>query len=206
MDVAMRKETTSEEKLLKLIRKKKGEAKQGPLSLEQKVEKQEVSKKKKETKSDSLKKINILLVSIFILLSAYAVINYFKSNEQDKFLAERPARTKKSAKEQKGRTKEDVKPYEYYQGFITQRDIFMSPWEKPNDPTASNVTASEFSNQYKLVGIVLDDNPQAILEETATGQSVFVHKGDTVGNARVEEIHEGKVILLYNNEKIELVP
>lgn len=200
------KDVTSEEKLLKLIRNKKG-SKQSADEKSSETKKDALGKgSKNKNKGDILKPVNNILFLILLVVSAYAVMSYLESTKASKRAIN--AATYKDGQDLKsaGRQKENIKPYLYYQSVLEQRDIFMSPWERPADATASNLSSLEFSKQFRLVGIVVDDNPQAIIEDVAASQTVFVTEGGKVGSAIVEEIKEGKVILLYNNDRIELVP
>jgi len=76
------------------------------------------------------------------------------------------------------------------------------------EPVLSGVQAqdSDFSSQYKVVGIILDRNPQAVLQDKQLGKSVFVHKGDRLNDAVVDDIQDGKVILSVNGKSQELMP
>ena len=58
--------------------------------------------------------------------------------------------------------------------------------------------------RLKLVGVVLDQEPQAIVENRRTRQTLFLRRGDRVEGAVVKEILEGKVILTYAGQSVEL--
>lgn len=211
MVVIMNKEFTSEEKLLKLIRKKQKTPQ--PMLTDDSVTARQGSldKKKADTKNelgnkDFLKTFNGILIVALVVLCVYAVINYtvsVKNNIPSVVMDDVPAEIVVGEAQE---LKEDVRPYPLYQEIIEERDIFMSPWEKPSTGAVQNTNSTELGNQYKIVGIVVDNNPQAIIEDVLNSQTIFAYKGDSVGSAVVEEIHEGKVIFLYNNEKIEMVP
>ena len=101
----------------------------------------------------------------------------------------------------------EAKPFEFYKQKINNRDIFLLPWETPLDTNVSKATsANELSKQLRVVGIVLDDNPKAIIEDQATKQTLFISKGEKINDAVLEEVKEGQVIFNYNGEKIILTP
>ena len=62
----------------------------------------------------------------------------------------------------------------------------------------------DLSKTLRLVGIVLDAQPKAIIERIAQKETVFLSKGETVEGAVLEDILEDKVILSYQDEKVEL--
>ena len=86
---------------------------------------------------------------------------------------------------------------------MAQRDIFQAPWENPQEKGAAP-QQDDLQKKLKLVGIVLDEAPQAVVEDQETHETYFLFVGDEIGQARVEEIQEEKVILLLNEEKVEL--
>ena len=101
----------------------------------------------------------------------------------------------------------EARPFEFYRQTIGSRDIFQAPWEKPLPvATGTSSSAAELAKQLKLVGILLDKDPKAIVEDLTTQQTFFLSPGERIGNAVVEEIREDKVILDFAQEKVELVP
>lgn len=55
-----------------------------------------------------------------------------------------------------------------------------------------------------LLGIVEGDRDQAIVEDKKANRTFFLYKGDGFGEFKVYEIKNGKVILDYKGDKIEL--
>jgi hypothetical protein len=72
--------------------------------------------------------------------------------------------------------------------------------------TAQGVGVVDFLSQYKVVGIILDRDSQAVLRDRQTGKSLFVRQGDRLGGAEVTEIKEGKVVLSSEGHNWELRP
>lgn len=103
---------------------------------------------------------------------------------------------------------EPSKPYSYYSQEIGKKDLFKSSvLQGQEGQTAAAVSSlSDLSANLVLLGIVLDQRPQAIIEDAKTKKSYFLYKGDSIGEIKVEDILESKVILSYQQEKIELVP
>ncbi len=97
----------------------------------------------------------------------------------------------------------DIKPFEYYSAQFDKRDIFESPLQKKEGGEAAQ--APDITRNFKLVGIVLEPHmPEAIIEDVESKRTLFLHKGDKINSAVVEEILEGKVILTIDDQKIEL--
>jgi hypothetical protein len=72
--------------------------------------------------------------------------------------------------------------------------------------TSAGAAGADPSEQYKVVGIILDRNSQAVLKDRQSGKSFFVHKGDRLGGALIGDIQDGKVVLSSDNKSWELRP
>ena len=68
-----------------------------------------------------------------------------------------------------------------------------------------NAFEQEILQRIRIVGVMLDESPKAIIEVIASGETVFVSKGDTVTGAIVKDIFENKVVLTYNGLELELL-
>ena len=104
-----------------------------------------------------------------------------------------------------------IKPLSEYENAIAGRDIFHPAWlpsEPVLGPTAlaqpDSPAASEFLQTLKLVGIILDKDPQAIIEDRQTQNTFFLHSGEDIKGAKIEAIHKGKVSLNYGGQIVEL--
>ncbi|MCB9747413.1 MAG: hypothetical protein H6755_03300 [Candidatus Omnitrophica bacterium] len=102
------------------------------------------------------------------------------------------------------------KPFNYYQGELDKRNFFEAPWEKPQiekreeqvkEPPKPKIDLKTLIN---LVGIVLDDDPKAVIEDLKTQETVFLSIGQEINEAKLIEIHEEKIIFLYHEEKQEI--
>lgn len=71
---------------------------------------------------------------------------------------------------------------------------------------AEGIAAIDAVSKFKVVGIILDGNPQAVLQDRQDNRSVFVHQGDHVAGFLVKDIREGKVVLSTQNHEWELMP
>ena len=205
---------TSEEKLLRLIRKKDKSSEASSLPFQE--NQTTISSDSPEEAQKSETPMDMLALSIRILAVTSGIILIFVLN---KYVWTKPpvvqalsspgqaVEDTSSAKEELSVAAVAVPPFDTYKQTMAGRDIFQAPWEKPVETaTASGISGIELTKQLKLVGIVLDKDPKAIVEDLATQQTFFVSPGERIGNAVVQEIRQDKVILIFGQEKVELVP
>ncbi len=60
---------------------------------------------------------------------------------------------------------------------------------------------SELSKDYRLQGVMLSGEPEAIVQDTKSNRTVFVRAGDSLGDLKVKSIQEGRMILEYLGEE-----
>lgn len=99
----------------------------------------------------------------------------------------------------------DIKPYEFYSESIKKRPIFTSPVKQENykQPAVKAVT-QDLLKDLILLGIVSGENPQAIIEDKNTQKTYYLNKGEFIGEFQVMDIREGKIILDFNGQVVEL--
>lgn len=197
---------SSEEKLLKLLRKR-----------DQKQKHSSDFKKNAETATGpsqeeaaplplriSWGSVDRLVGILAILLLVFIVFKYMKIKDQNLVV---------DATRNFADLKSDVrslvfrKPNDFsaFKDTFESRDVFLAPWEKKEDmQNVAGEQVPELAGKYKILGIVLDQNPQAIISDIESSQTFFVSVGDEIGGAKVESIQETKVIFLYNGAKVEL--
>ena len=197
---------TSEEKLLKLIRQKNPLWPRDPRKGGAKGKLPSQGKHAADQKGfDAL-----LFFNKFLILLCLAVVGYlgFKYSYlfQDKTAHQgRKAKVPVEKKEAERMDWPETKPFDYFQSKLGQRNLFFNPWEKQSQPNQLVQEGSDdWTKQLRLVGIVLDADPKAIIEDINSNQTLFLSKGDSVNNAVLKEILEDKVILMYNNQEVEL--
>ncbi|MDP2939552.1 MAG: hypothetical protein Q8O13_05715 [Candidatus Omnitrophota bacterium] len=211
----MEGQSTPEERLLKLIRNKNKEVKATTIKPTQSsgegvvvpVSKIVNLRYRLAQKVLTLKNIHVILFLVIGFLLSSIIFQFFFSQEERQGKSTQPAESNLAALKKDSGLSEPV-PLDYYSKQIAKRDIFKSPLEKeqPSDQTSVNATLQELIANLRLTGIILDKQPQAIIEDTKTKKTYFLNKGDYIGDIKVEEIQESKVILIYQEEKIELVP
>jgi hypothetical protein len=221
MELMKEDSLTSEEKLLRLIRKKGKAIEASSPSFQE--NQTTVSPDPPEEAQKLEKPMDVLALSIRVLAVTACIILIFLLNKYALLRTKPPAgqalsppthaaenispSTKEEEEEGLPVAAIEVRPFDVYKPAMEGRDIFQAPWEKPaQEVSAPNASAAELAKQLKLVGILLDKDPKAIVEDLGTHQTFFVSPGEQIGNAVVGEIRPDKVILIFGQEKVELVP
>ena len=62
----------------------------------------------------------------------------------------------------------------------------------------------DWVKDLKLVGILLDGEPKAVIEDLKKNETLFLSPGQSLGNAVLQEIQEGKVVFVYQGQRVEL--
>jgi len=188
----MTKENLPEEKLLKLIRSKKTD-KGRPFS-------PETDRAKRHFEIyPLLSAVNGILIVALLGLAGFLAYRVLftpsTATRPDSIVAPKEdlaqAQTKESIIEKK--------PLEYYRNQFLKRDLF----ERPLDQVAASAS-EDLTKRYKLVGIVLGDVPEAIIEDLTTHSTIFVHPGERLDAVEVQKVEEGRVIFLQEGLEIEL--
>jgi len=206
---------TPEEKLLRLIRgkAKKPAAGSHPQKTQQKIRahidpKSAIILKKSLglSKIFTFNKISIILSILIILAAGYSIFELLIP--QPSFNLEEYARSKR----EDGIDRESIqispsKPYSHYSQQINTRDIFNAPFLSSRIADTSMDSSLERKIAHlSLVGIVLDEVPQVIIEDKKNHKTHFLNKGDYIGEIKIEDISESKVILSYEDEEFEMAP
>lgn len=217
MELMKEDSLTSEEKLLRLIRKKEKSPGAPPLPFQE--NRTTISPDLPDETQSSGNPMDALALSIRVLAVMACIILGFVLNKYARMkplaaqsgssktqVAEDLPSSPSEKEEELSIASIEVRPFDSYKQTMEGRDIFQAPWEKPVEAPVSGISGSELIKQLKLVGILLDKDPKAIVEDLGTQQTFFVSPGERIGNAVVQEIRQDKVILIFGQEKVELVP
>lgn len=200
----MRDNISPEEKLLRLIR---GQKKQELPPQKVLLENQEAKPAVKYSIYSSIQNylslnINKIIWVVFSLSCIYLIISFtypwfgFKKIELPQIPPERIG-------EEKIPPKMEIKPLESYLGGIGDRQIFGATTSSKTEKPVSSVDA-DLIKDMTLVGIISGENPQAIIEDKKTQKTYYLNQGQFIGEFKVEEIQEGKIILNYQGQQYEL--
>ncbi len=155
---------------------------------------------------------NRVLTFVAILCVVYALINFFVKARQ---IPSSSSRKDGSASKDEVAEKivlPQAKPFDAYVDIINKRDIFniaqpkgATPSENPAEaeplPAAA---AQDWLKDLKLVGILLDKEPKAVIEDAVKNETVFLSHGQELRSAVLQDIQEDKVIFIYQGHRLEL--
>ena len=96
-----------------------------------------------------------------------------------------------------------IEPQEVYLKNFDRSSLFGNASSGTGTP-ALQVSLTELAKDYRLQGVVLTDEPEAIIQDARTQKTIFVRLGEQLGELKVKEIKEGMVILAYLGEEIKL--
>jgi len=154
----------------------------------------------------SFKFWNHLLIAIAGILVVYIVLEFLFLNGQEKAIVKSALKVGTGNKSYRIEAS-SAKPYSYYANQFRQRDIFDISQGVADVSAGPRVGSSDFQQMAKdlrLVGVILDNNPQAIIENKAEGKTYFLHRGEKINDLKIEVITESKAILSYGKERLEL--
>lgn len=200
----MKDNISPEEKLLKLIKgdKKQPVEKKDP-SLQPAVK---ITAKKSDPGSIRKSLIHFLIGKIKPLLIVgsliYLIVSFIYPWVGLKKI-NLPAVSEKIKQEPQLEIKKESKPFESYLKDIEGRQIFGT-FSGQQESLAQVAAEADSIKDINLLGVILGDNPQAIIEDKKTQKTVYVSRGQFIGQFQVEEIKEGKVILNYKGQRYEL--
>ncbi len=96
-----------------------------------------------------------------------------------------------------------LEPEESYLNNFDRSALFGNASSGLSTPVLQ-ASLTELTKDYRLQGVVLMDEPEAILQDARTQKTIFVKKGGALGELTVKEIKEGLVVLGYLGEEIKL--
>jgi len=205
----MKKEVSSEEKLLNLIRKKNPGQKKEP--------KAKAEGSTSSSSGESFTNPSGLLMKGLAVLSL-ALLVYIAGNrffvKQPPQIALLPESQEETSAEDIGKILAEPKPFDVYAQTLNQRDIFASPFQRAvveSQPgaliePAPASAAFDLSQNYKVVGIMVDKDPKVVVEDVRNQRTLFLSSGDELEGGKLQEIRDGKAIFLFNGQQVELAP
>ena len=169
----------------------------------------------KTSRGDSgiLPSLNGLLIGLVVLLLMYIMYELLLITKDDEGAAVKSNMAIGNTLEEEESFLSAAQPFNYYSGQLEKRDIFLihalpaPPVEnivKPEVPVANAPNAMDLIKNLTLVGIVLDQNPTVIIEDQQSKETLFLHVGDKVNEAVIEEVQKSKVILNFHGQRVEL--
>ncbi|MCQ9204777.1 MAG: hypothetical protein NG737_00465 [Omnitrophica bacterium] len=156
------------------------------------------------------KLINSILVLCIIILAGYFLYNAYFSTTNLRNMPDLQLDSKESIKTAAFPEVSVLKKSStYYLGKVRQRNIFRIGGADSVDLSKvfAPVIAARLVDEIKhlrLVGISWSDDPDAMVEDTNTGRTFFIKRGEMIDKFKVEAIFKDKIILGYGGEEVEL--
>lgn len=210
----MQKESSPEEKLLNLIKRKRGgrppeqkDASPAPSLDEKHVGAKEVRIKASSSVIDFssiVKHEYVRLFNAVLFIALIVVILYFLVDTIF-FPAEGPAvpTEVKGVEATAEIIKEiEVKPYAYYSKNLN-KNVFKAPVRK-KEKVIPEIPIEEIMGDLAVLGIVSGDSPQAIIENKKQKKSFFLKRGQAAGGVLLKEIDTDSVTVVYKGEEFIL--
>lgn len=162
-----------------------------------------------------LKLFNRLFIVAVVWLAAYLAFRYMQQPPLPRIdVADAPFQAQGPGAVNRTVFDDQAGFFDFYNR-IAGRDIFESPWEKPQPiqpdvepaPAPPKIALPPLESLIRIAGIVVDqENSQAIVEDLRGGEVKFMREGQEVHGARLAEIREDRVVFIYDEERVELKP
>ncbi len=186
-----------EDRLLRLIRGEKKE-REGSDRLKQALS---------ILKTKPIISINQVLPVIISMLFIYTAYIWIRPGTSEEILipSSRALSLKSVDKKQQIDLKSrNLKPSLFYSSMAKKRNLFKQLAANPVILPEVKINMNQLVKDLKLIGIVLDEKTQAIIENKKTKSVLYLSEGSAVGELKVSKISESSVTLSYGTETIDL--
>ena len=152
-----------------------------------------------------LKIIERVLTAAIVALAVYAVYS-FQNDKFERFDHISDGKKGPAMALNEGMAQENpgLKAFDYYAAFLKKRNIFDYGSADTSAGTTPAAPAGQLPEHLKVVGIILADKPEVVIEDTQSKQTYFVQEGQKTGDLEIERIKGNSVVLLYQGQTIEV--
>lgn len=103
-----------------------------------------------------------------------------------------------------------LKDLSYYQNLTSSRDIFNFRPKTVGEDTGRPVvvaagTQDPSMTNLKLRGVVIDDQPQAVIFDVVQNRSFVLNVGESIQGAVLKNVQQGRVVLENGGQTVELI-
>jgi hypothetical protein len=157
----------------------------------------------------SLKPVIGFLMILAIGLTGYLIIDFVFDSPDISHIYERPLTIRQDKTEHPARAAEQS--FLSYLAMVQRRNVFSpividaGQFEEEKAQKEILETIKELSANLRLAGIALKPEPQVMIENKETEETLFLRKGDIINRLTIQEILADRVILSYEGETIELI-
>ena len=166
----------------------------------------------------------ILLIVVYIILSAMVIgiISLFTKKEdkdiknlelfissisetaKEESLIDKEPTKKLTVKDQVSK-KEEAGSFDDYQRLLSGKSIFAPAAPRKRQQSATEgPSLRDLVKELRLVGIMPGEDPQAIIEDKRTGETLFLKRDEMINDIKIEDIGTGRVTLGYNEDTTTL--
>jgi len=149
---------------------------------------------------------NVLLVGVLF----FTVYKNYQETQQLKIQAEDLLPVKSAADQPV--VFQDPQPFSTYESQLSKRDLFQAPQpkvvvpEQPVQPVEEQAvqTMEALPEHLKIVGIVVGEPTEVIIEDTKAQQTFFVREGENMGDFAMQRSGEDKIIIKYQGQNFQV--
>ncbi|MFC1808900.1 hypothetical protein ACFL3D_02100 [Candidatus Omnitrophota bacterium] len=151
---------------------------------------------------EKLSFLNIILGCAVIAIGAMLIVNVmtfsqrYNLDSSEGFLINLPTLSSASVQE-------ETQDVHKLKTMVLTKKLFR-PLIKPQVKQKNILTIDTLTKDLLLIGVVKQDQPEAIIKNRRTRQTYFVKQGSSLGQLTVDSIEDEKVILQYQSSKKEL--
>ena len=147
--------------------------------------------------------INKGLIVLAVLLTGVLVFDFFRNQPDLSWLLR--DRSYVSVEKQEEQPAISTLLLADYQKEIKERNIFSLLPKEASPKEKTTVDAVSVLDDFKLVGIIWADNPQAIIEDIDEKKTYLLNAGDEIKKIKIKKILKNKVIVDFEGEEMELM-
>ena len=113
--------------------------------------------------------------------------------------------TEKIAVKDQVSKKEEAGSFDDYQKLLSDKSIFAPAVSRKRQQSATEgPSLRDLVKELRLVGIMPGEDPQAIIEDKRTGETLFLKRDEMINDIKIEDIGTGRVTLGYNEDTTTL--
>lgn len=151
---------------------------------------------------EKLSALNILLLCASLAVGTVVVINVVTFSDHYNLNVSAAQQIDLPALDSFDRA-DDAQSFQNLKNEVTKKRLFR-PLIKPKAVDKNIPTIETLTRDLLLIGVVQQDQLEAIIKNRRTRQTYFVKQGTSIGQVTVEKVQDDKVILSYQDTKKEL--
>ncbi len=95
--------------------------------------------------------------------------------------------------------------FDVYAAQLDRRDLFGCGIKTAGIPENNiNLPTGQLPAHLKVVGIILGEDPEVVIEDSQVNQVFFITKGRPQAGIEIQKVEAGKVVIVYQGQSIDL--